>query len=65
MQRRKSLRQAFRNDVLLARDSAVKGFPVLMTCGALGFPAQAFYVWNKNPVTAPVRRGRALDQRTA
>ena len=35
----------------LVRDLAAEGFPVRLTCGVLGFSAQAFYAWNKNPVT--------------
>ena len=35
----------------LVRDLAAEGFPVRLTCGVLGFSAQAFSAWNKNPVT--------------
>ena len=35
----------------LVRDLAAEGFPVRPACGVLGFSAQAFYSWNKNPVT--------------
>ena len=36
---------------LLVRDLAAEGFPVRLTCGVLGFSAQAFYAWNKNPTS--------------
>jgi len=35
----------------LVRDLAVDGIPVAVTCRALGFSRQAFYAWNKNPVS--------------
>ena len=35
----------------LVRDLAAEGFPVRLTCGVLGFSAQAFYAWNKNPTS--------------
>ena len=35
----------------LVRDLAADGFPVRLTCGVLGFSAQAFYAWNENPAT--------------
>jgi transposase InsO family protein len=35
----------------LVRDLAAEGFPVRLTCGVLGFSAQAFYAWSKNPVS--------------
>jgi len=40
----------------LVRDLAAEGFPVRLTCGVLGFSAQAFYAWSKNPVS-----GRDLE----
>lgn len=36
----------------LVRDLAAEGFPVRLTCGLLGFSAQAYYAWSKNPVSA-------------
>ncbi len=33
------------------RDLAAEGFPVTVTCGVLGFPTQAFYKWEDNPVS--------------
>lgn len=36
----------------LVRDLAAEGFPVRLTCGVLGFSAQAYYKWLANPVTA-------------
>ena len=36
----------------LVRDLAAEGFPVRLTCGLLGFSAQAYYAWRKNPVSA-------------
>ena len=35
----------------LVRDLAAEGFPVRLTCGVLGFSPQAFYKWQKNPVS--------------
>ena len=35
----------------LVRDLAAEGFPVRLTCRVLGFSTQAFYSWNKNPVS--------------
>jgi hypothetical protein len=35
----------------LVRDLAAEGIPVRLTCGTLGFSAQAFYAWNRDPVT--------------
>jgi len=35
----------------LVRDLAAEGFPVRLTCGVLGFSAQAFYKWQANPVS--------------
>jgi putative transposase len=35
----------------LVRDLAAEGFPVRLTCGLLGFSAQAFYKWNARPVS--------------
>jgi putative transposase len=35
----------------LVRDLAAEGIPVRLTCGVLGFSAQAFYKWNANPVS--------------
>ena len=35
----------------LVRDLATGGIPVRLTCGVLGFSAQAFYKWHANPVT--------------
>ena len=35
----------------LVRDLAAAGIPVRLTCGVLGFSAQAFYKWHANPVT--------------
>jgi putative transposase len=35
----------------LVRDLAAEGFPVRLTCGVLGFSAQAFYKWRSNPVS--------------
>jgi transposase InsO family protein len=34
----------------LVQELADRGFPVRLTCGVLGFSAQAFYVWQRNPV---------------
>jgi putative transposase len=34
----------------LVRDLAAEGFPVRLTCGVLGFSAQAFYKWQAQPV---------------
>jgi hypothetical protein len=33
----------------LVRDLAAEGFPVRLTCGVLGFTAQAFYKWCAKP----------------
>jgi transposase InsO family protein len=33
----------------LVRDLAAEGFPVRLTCGVLGFSAQAFYKWQTQP----------------
>ena len=33
----------------LVRDLAAEGFPVRLTCGVLGFSAQAFYKWQAQP----------------
>jgi putative transposase len=33
----------------LVRDLAAEGFPVRLTCGVLGFSAQAFYKWRAKP----------------
>jgi putative transposase len=33
----------------LVRDLAAEGFPVRLTCGVLGFSAQAFYKWRARP----------------
>ena len=35
----------------LVRDLAAEGFPVRLTCGVLGFTAQAYYVWRANGVS--------------
>lgn len=35
----------------LVRDLAAEGYPVRLTCGVLGFSAQAFYKWRSNPVS--------------
>jgi putative transposase len=35
----------------LVRDLAAEGFPVVVTCGVLGFSPQAFYKWRANPVS--------------
>ena len=35
----------------LVRDLAAEGFPVRLTCGVLGFSAQAFYKWQSRPVS--------------
>jgi transposase InsO family protein len=35
----------------LVRDLAAEGFPVRLTCGVLGFSAQAYYRWLANPVS--------------
>jgi transposase InsO family protein len=35
----------------LVRDLAAEGFPVRLTCGVLGFSAQAFYKWRAQPVS--------------
>jgi putative transposase len=35
----------------LVRDLAAEGFPVRLTCGVLGFSAQAFYQWRACPVS--------------
>jgi putative transposase len=35
----------------LVGDLAAGGIPVAVTCRALGFSKQAFYAWNKNPVS--------------
>jgi putative transposase len=34
----------------LVRDLAAEGIPVRLTCGGLGFSAQAFYKWRSDPV---------------
>ena len=36
----------------LVRELAALGFPVRLTCGVLGFSAQAFYQWCSDPVSA-------------
>ena len=36
----------------LVRDLAAEGFPVRLTCGVLGFTAQAYYKWLAAPVSA-------------
>ena len=36
----------------LVRDLAAAGFPVRLTCGVLGFSAQAFYKWCAQPCSA-------------
>ena len=33
----------------LVRDLAADGVPVRLTCGVLGFSAQAFYKWQNQP----------------
>jgi len=35
----------------LVRELAAEGFPVRLTCGVLGFSAQAFYKWCSGPVS--------------
>src|SRR5262245_43940912 len=35
----------------LVRDLAAEGIPVRLTCGMLGFSAQAFYKWHARPVS--------------
>jgi transposase InsO family protein len=35
----------------LVRDLAAEGIPVRLTCGVLGFSAQAFYKWRSRPVS--------------
>jgi transposase InsO family protein len=35
----------------LARELAAEGVPVRLTCGVLGFSAQAYYAWRADPVT--------------
>ena len=35
----------------LVRDLAAEGIPVRLTCGVLGFTAQAYYKWRKNPIS--------------
>lgn len=35
----------------LVRDLAAEGFPVRLTCGVLGFSAQAYYKWLTEPVS--------------
>ncbi len=35
----------------LVRDLAAEGFPVRLACGVLGFSAQAYYAWLKQPVS--------------
>jgi transposase InsO family protein len=35
----------------LVRDLTAEGFPVRLTCGMLGFSAQAFYKWQARPVS--------------
>jgi putative transposase len=35
----------------LVRELADEGFPVRLTCGVLGFSAQAFYKWEQHPVS--------------
>ena len=35
----------------LVLDLAADGIPVTVTCRALGFSKQAFYAWNKNPIS--------------
>jgi putative transposase len=34
----------------LVRDLAAEGFPVRLTCGVLGFSAQAYHAWTANPI---------------
>lgn len=34
----------------LVQDLAAEGFPVVVTCGVLGFSTQAYYKWRANPV---------------
>ena len=34
----------------LVRELAAEGFPVRLTCGVLGFSAQAFYKWQAGPI---------------
>ena len=34
----------------LVHELAARGFPVRLTCGVLGFSAQAFYKWQADPV---------------
>jgi hypothetical protein len=35
----------------LVRELAAEGIPVRLTCGVLGFTAQAFYKWQANPIS--------------
>jgi putative transposase len=35
----------------LVRELAAEGIPVRLTCGVLGFSAQAYYAWRADPVT--------------
>jgi putative transposase len=35
----------------LVQELAARGFPVRLTCGVLGFSAQAFYKWQADPVS--------------
>jgi putative transposase len=35
----------------LVRDLAADGTPVAVTCRVLGFSRQAFYAWDKDPVS--------------
>jgi putative transposase len=35
----------------LVQELAAEGFPVRLTCGVLGFSTQAFYKWQRRPVT--------------
>jgi putative transposase len=36
----------------LVRDLAAEGISMRLTCGVLGFTAQAFYKWRAEPVSA-------------
>jgi transposase InsO family protein len=35
----------------LVRELAAEGFPVRLTCGVLGFSTQAFYKWQRDPIS--------------
>ena len=47
----------------LVRDLAAEGIPVRLTCGVLGFSAQAFYKWRARPCSRSGLGRRAPDER--